>query len=302
MVEFPLAMNEMLDAFLSYTVAVKGLSKNTIEAYGRDIAKFIAYAQRQGLCHPSEVEYTHIIGFLSEIREGGLDGKSVARTLVSVKQFFKFLLMDKIIHKDATHLIRTPKTKRSLPDVISLDDVEKLLAAPDETTPEGIRDGAMLELLYATGIRVSELVSLYLNSVNFELGFIIVHGKGAKERLVPVGERARFKLQQYLDVARLNLLKSGSSADLFVTRRGSGMTRQRFWQKIKQCALKAGIMKNISPHKLRHSFATHLLERGADLRAIQLMLGHSDISTTQIYTHVERERLKEIHKKHHPRS
>ncbi len=186
--------------------------------------------------------------------------------------------------------------------MISLDDVEAVLSAPDESKPEGLRDAAMLEVLYASGIRVSELIGLKLNDVNFDLGFVVVYGKGSKERMVPIGEKARAKLLSYLEHSRPALLKSKESKALFVTRREKGMTRQGFWKLIKKHALKAGISKKISPHTIRHSFATHLLERGADLRTIQVMLGHSDISTTQIYTHVESERLKEIHKKYHPRS
>jgi len=192
--------------------------------------------------------------------------------------------------------------KKSIPGVMSIDEVESILETPDESTPEGLRDAAMLEFLYATGTRVSELVELKQNDVNFELGFVIVYGKGSKERIVPVGEKAKEKLNEYMQTSRPTLLKDRESKALFVTRRGKGMTRQGFWKLIKNYALKSGIPKNISPHTLRHSFATHLLERGADLRTIQVMLGHSDISTTQIYTHVEKERLKEIHKKFHPRS
>ena len=222
--------------------------------------------------------------------------------MVSVKQFFKYLLSEKVLSEDPTAHIKTPKMKKAIPGVISLDDVESILAAPDESTPEGLRDAAMLEILYATGIRVSELIGLKLNDVNFELGFVVVYGKGSKERVVPIGDKAKDKLLAYLRDSRPALLKGRESKALFVTRRGAGMTRQGFWKIIKAQALRAGVTKKISPHTLRHSFATHLLERGADLRTIQIMLGHSDISTTQIYTHVESERLKEIHKKYHPRS
>lgn len=192
--------------------------------------------------------------------------------------------------------------KISIPGVLSLEDVENLLSTPDESSFEGTRDKAMLEVLYATGIRVSELVRLELNSINFELGYLLVYGKGGKERIVPVGEKAINKLNEYLNISRPKLLKTRKSIYLFVTRRGSRMTRQGFWKLVKNYAIKMGINKKLSPHTLRHSFATHLLERGADLRTIQIMLGHSDISTTQIYTHIDRERLKEVHKKYHPRS
>jgi integrase/recombinase XerD len=295
-------MNNLQDSFISYLAVVKGLSKNTLESYGRDISKCVAYLEERGVVDIREVDYKVILDFLTHLREQNLNARSVARILVSIKQFFKFLLAEKIIEKDPTFLIRTPKIRTSIPGVLSLSDVEKLLSAPDGKTPEGVRDLAMLEVLYATGIRVTELVSLQLNSVNFELGYLMVYGKGGKERIVPVGDKAIANLKEYMNTSRPSLLKSRKSVYLFVTRRGGKMTRQGFWKLIKGYASRTGIGKKISPHTLRHSFATHLLERGADLRTIQIMLGHSDISTTQIYTHIERERLKEIHRKYHPRS
>jgi integrase/recombinase XerD len=295
-------MNNLQDSFISYLAVVKGLSKNTLESYGRDVSKWVAYLEERGIVDIREVDYKVILDFLTHLREQNLNARSVARILVSIKQFFRFLLAEKIIEKDPTFLIRTPKIRTSIPGVLSLDDVEKLLSAPDDKTPEGVRDLAMLEVLYATGIRVTELVSLQLNSVNFELGYLMVYGKGGKERIVPIGDKAIAGLQEYMNISRPSLLKSRKSVYLFVTRRGGKMTRQGFWKLIKGYAGRTGIGKKISPHTLRHSFATHLLERGADLRTIQIMLGHSDISTTQIYTHIQRERLKEIHRKYHPRS
>ncbi|MBI2488047.1 MAG: site-specific tyrosine recombinase XerD [Deltaproteobacteria bacterium] len=295
-------MNQHVDSFISYLTVVRGLSKNTLESYGRDVLKFVSYLEGKGIANLDNVDYKHILDFLSSLKEQGLNIRSIARILVSIKQFYKFLLIEKIIEKDPTFLIRTPKMKTFIPGVLSLDDIENLLTSPDENSFEGNRDKAMLEVLYATGIRVSELVELELNSVNFELGYLLVYGKGGKERLVPVGEKAIKKLNEYLNISRPKLLKSRKSIYLFVTRRGSKMTRQGFWKLMKNYANKIGVNKKISPHTLRHSFATHLLERGADLRTIQIMLGHSDISTTQIYTHIERERLKEVHKKYHPRS
>jgi integrase/recombinase XerD len=295
-------MNNLQDSFISYLAVVKGLSKNTLESYGRDVSKCVAYLEERGIVDIREVDYKVILDFLTHLRGQNLNARSVARILVSIKQFFKFLLAEKIIEKDPTFLIRTPKIRTSIPGVLSLDDVEKLLSAPDGKTPEGVRDLAMLEVLYATGIRVTELVSLQLNSVNFELGYLMVYGKGGKERIVPIGDKAIASLKEYMNISRPSLLKSRKSVYLFVTRRGGKMTRQGFWKLIKGYAGRTGIGKKISPHTLRHSFATHLLERGADLRTIQIMLGHSDISTTQIYTHIERERLKEIHRKYHPRS
>ncbi len=295
-------MNNLQDSFISYLAVVKGLSKNTLESYGRDVSKWVAYLEERGIVDIREVDYKVILDFLTHLREQNLNARSVARILVSIKQFFKFLLAEKIIGKDPTFLIRTPKIRTAIPGVLSLDDVEKLLSAPDDKTPEGVRDLAMLEVLYATGIRVTELISLQLNSVNFELGYLMVYGKGGKERIVPIGDKAIASLKEYMNISRPGLLKSRKSVYLFVTRRGGKMTRQGFWKLIKGYAGRTGIGKKISPHTLRHSFATHLLERGADLRTIQIMLGHSDISTTQIYTHIERERLKEIHRKYHPRS
>jgi integrase/recombinase XerD len=295
-------LNQLIDSFLTYLTAVKGLSKNTLESYGRDILKLAVFLEGKDITRIDQVGYKHILDFLTYLKEQGLNTRSTSRTLISVRQFFKFLLAEKFIESDPTFLIRTPKIKRGLPETLSLEGVEKLLSSPDESSPEGIRDKSMLEVLYATGIRVSELVELGLNDVNFELGYIIAYGKGSKQRIVPIGEKAKIKLREYLDTSRLKLLKSRTSPHLFVTRLGKKMTRQGFWKIIKAYSRKSGLTKKISPHTLRHSFATHLLERGADLRAIQVMLGHSDISTTQIYTHIERERLKEVHKKYHPRS
>lgn len=295
-------MDDLLDSFLSYLVVEKGLSENTLESYGRDLKKFLLFIKSRGITSAREIKYGDILDFLTHSREEGLGATTIVRSVVSVKQFFKYLLSEKVLSEDPTAHIKTPKMKKAIPGVISLDDVESILAAPDESLPEGLRDAAMLEILYATGIRVSELIGLKLNDVNFELGFVVVYGKGSKERVVPIGDKARDKLLLYLRDSRPALLKARESKALFVTRRGAGMTRQGFWKIIKAQALRAGVTKKISPHTLRHSFATHLLERGADLRTIQVMLGHSDISTTQIYTHVESERLKEIHKKYHPRS
>jgi len=295
-------MDSLLDSFLTYLAVEKGLSENTLESYGRDIRKFLSFVDKKGVTAAEGIKYNDILDFLSDCKEKGYSATSTVRSIVSIKQFFKYLLLEKVIEENPTAHIRTPRMKKSIPGVITLEEVERILAAPDESTPEGLRDAAMLEILYATGIRVSELIGIKLNDVNFELGFVIVYGKGSKERIVPIGDKAKEKLIEYLRDSRPALLKSRDAKALFVTRLGKGMTRQGFWKIIKNNALKAGIAKKISPHTLRHSFATHLLERGADLRTIQIMLGHSDISTTQIYTHVESERLKEIHKKYHPRS
>ena len=295
-------MDQLVDSFLSYLAVEKGLSKNTLESYGRDVRKFVLYLDKNKIKTVQDITYGTILDFLSDFKKQGFSDTTTVRNIVSIKQFFKYLLVEKIIKEDPTSQIRTPRMKKSIPGVITLQEVERVLASPDESTPEGIRDTAMLEVLYATGIRASELIGLKLNDVNFEMGFVIVYGKGSKERIVPMGEKALEKLKPYMESSRPALLKTKESKALFVTIRGKGMTRQGFWKLIKTHAINSGIAKNISPHTLRHSFATHLLERGADLRSIQIMLGHSDISTTQIYTHVESERLKEIHKKYHPRS
>jgi integrase/recombinase XerD len=295
-------MDQLIDSFLTYLTVVKGLSKNTLESYQRDIQKLSSFLEKNGINNVDQVDYKYILDFLSNLKEKDLNARSIARTLISIRQYFKYLLIENVIKSDPTFLIRPPRAKRVLPEILSIQDVEKLLASPNEGTLEGLRDKAMLETLYATGIRVSELVELGLNDINFELGYLITYGKGSKERIVPIGENAKSKLREYLDGGRPRLLKSKTSTHLFITRLGKKMTRQGFWKIITKHAKRSGITKKISPHILRHSFATHLLERGADLRAIQMMLGHSDISTTQIYTHIERERLKEIHKKYHPRS
>ncbi len=295
-------MQKLHDSFLSYLAVEKGLSTNTLESYGRDLSKLFAFLDKQGVNDIDGVGIAELRSYIAHLSKQGFSARSIARSVVSIRQFFKFLLAREIIKDDPSALLESPKMSKSIPSVISLDEVELILGAPSDAKPEGIRDRAMLEMLYATGIRVTELISIRLNDVNFEHGFVIVYGKGSKERIVPIGEHSRESLGTYLKSARQSLLKQKESQYLFVTRRADKMTRQGFWKIIKNYALVAGVHKKISPHTLRHSFATHLLERGADLRTIQLMLGHSDISTTEIYTHVETERLKEVHKKHHPRS
>jgi len=239
--------------------------------------------------------------FLTRLSSAGIATPSVARCLAALRGFHKYLLIDGLSQKDPTINLQTPRGWKRLPKTLSGADVETLLKQPDSATSVGLRDKAMLELLYATGLRVSELVGLKLNDVNLERGFLTVIGKGSKERAVPLGEAAVFFVQTYLAQGRSSLLKGRNSDHLFISSKHQGITRQMFWARIKHYARKAGIERVVSPHTLRHSFATHLLDNGADLRAVQAMLGHSDISTTQIYTHVSRERLKKIHEKYHPR-
>lgn len=294
-------MLQHLDSFINYIYVIKGLSNNTLESYQRDLMKFTAFLDGIGIDDFADVKYSHLLEFMNKLSSDGVKSNSLARSLSSIRQLFKYLISEKIVKEDPTYFIKTPRLRQPLPKVLRVDEVDRLLEVQDESKLEGCRDRAMFEVLYATGIRVTELVKLKLNNVNFDLGFIIVFGKGAKERIVPLGAKAQEKLKSYLAAARSELLKGKTSESLFVTRRGKHMTRQGFWKLVKMYAVKAEITKPITPHTLRHSFATHLLERGADLRSIQLMLGHSDISTTQIYTHIERERLKQIHRDYHPR-
>ena len=297
-------MDEHLDSFLVYLTMNRGLSKNTIESYSRDISSLVAFLGKRGVSDPAAVSEHEIAAFFDHLRKKKLSPRSVARNIVSLKQFFRFLLTENVITDDPMRNTVSPKPPKTLPHTLSLSEVETLLREPEKGKSEkALRDRAMLEVLYATGVRVSELVALELNRVNLDHGYVITLGKGSKERIVPIGDAAIRKTRDYLLDARPKLLRGRSSEYLFVTSRtASKMSRQRFWRIIKDYALEAGIHSHITPHVLRHSFATHLLERGADLRAIQAMLGHSDISTTQIYTYVEKERLKRIHEKSHPRA
>jgi integrase/recombinase XerD len=295
-------MKQYLDLFLSYLVVEKGLSDNTLEAYNRDVDRYISFLARQKIAEPARVRPLDIASFLAWLKEIGLAPRSRARALSCVRMFHRFLEIENHCDGNPASLIDAPRTVAKLPVVLSFRDVERLLSAPSGDIPENVRDRAMLDLLYATGLRVSELVHLKVREVNRTAGFLLTCGKGGKERLVPLGETAVASLEEYLAKARWKLDKKGGSDYLYLSRLGKPMTRQAFWNIIKKRAHQAGIAKNISPHTLRHSFATHLLENGADLRSVQLMLGHADLSTTQIYTHITRERLKKIHQEFHPRA
>ena len=295
-------MEDYVDSYYSYLAVIKGLSKNTLESYIRDCKKFILYLKKDNVFELSKIKHSHILDFLTELKYKKLKPRTIARYIVSIKQFFKYLLIEKIITEDPTINIRTPKLSVSLPDILSLQEIEELLESPDDSTNIGQRDSTMLEVLYGTGIRVSELINLKLNSLNFDLGYIMVMGKGSKERIVPLGSIALRKVKFYIENTRTSLLKSKISDYLFLNRNGKRMTRQGFWKNLRQYVIKSGINKTVTPHTIRHTFATHLLERGADLRTIQILLGHSDISSTQIYTHIDVKRLKDIHAKHHPRA
>jgi integrase/recombinase XerD len=289
----------LADQFIHHLRVEKGLAKNTIESYSRDLTRYFDFLEKGNL-HPLKVSQINIMEYVSCLA-GSLSIRSIARNLSSLKAFYRFLVSDGKIQTNPARLISNPKLPRRLPGVLSGEEVERLLASPDASKGRGLRDRAMLELLYASGLRVSELVGLKIANINLEAGWVRTLGKGSKERMVPIGSKAQQSLRQYLTHSRPILLKKRSSSYLFVTSRAKPLSRQAFWKIIKRYSRLARIRKEISPHSLRHSFASHLLEHGADLRSVQIMLGHADISTTQIYTHVTRERLKQIHEKYHPR-
>ena len=294
-------MHQSLDRFLNYLIVEKGLSKNTIEAYSHGLNRFLNYLRRKGMEEVREISKLDIREFLLFLKKKGLSSKTLARNLVSIRVFMRFLTEESILSANPAEEIESPKTAKTLPEILSLEEVETLLEQPDTQIPQGMRDRAMLEMLYATGMRVSELTQLQVNHVHLEAGYVLVYGKGSKERIVPIGNEAMKWARRYMGETRERLLKKRESPFLFVNRSGKPMSRQYFWKSIKAYGRRAGIRKRIAPHLIRHSFASHLLERGADLRSVQLMLGHVDISTTQIYTHVTGERLKKIHQRYHPR-
>jgi integrase/recombinase XerD len=294
-------MEQLLDQFLHYLIVEKGLSKNTIDAYSHGLNRFLDSLRKKGIQEMPSVSKFDVRAFLLALRKQGLSTKTVVRNLVAIRTFFQFLIQEGILEANPIEGLESPKIAKTLPGILTLKEVEQLLEQPNPQTPIGIRDRAMLEVLYATGMRVSELTHLPINQVNLESGYVLVFGKGSKERIVPLGSEAMKWVALYLKAARERLAKGKESPFLFINRSGRGMSRQQFWKNIKAYGRRAGIRKRITPHLLRHSFASHLLEGGADLRSVQMMLGHVDISTTQIYTHVTGERLKKIHKRYHPR-
>jgi integrase/recombinase XerD len=291
----------LVQDFVEYCRLEKGLAANTLEAYGRDLAKLAEFCKARRV-DIDDVTAADIVAFVDSRYAAGLASRSVARCLATLRSYYRYLLEQEQITVDPTTDLSSPGQWKQLPKFLTLDEVDSLLAAPDEHSARGGRDRAMLQLLYATGLRVSELVGVQLNHLNGSMGVLRTRGKGDKERLVPVGRQALAAIDDYVERDRPLLLKKRVSPYLFVTQRGGPMTRQAFWKLLKQHGLKAGIIKNLTPHVVRHSFATHLLDRGADLRSVQMMLGHADISTTQIYTHVLRERLRSVYDQHHPRS
>lgn len=294
-------MDKLIEEFLSYITVERGMANNTISSYKRDLGKFFGYLKAQKIDSVEDVSRQMITSFMLSERDKNMSPNSVSRELACIKSFFKFLVKENKIKEDVANIIESPKLWKKLPSTLSIDEVESLLRGPNIRDWLGIRDRSCLELMYATGMRVSEIVSLKMNDLNMEIGFVKCIGKGSKERIIPFGKKARESILRYMDKSRPRFLKNMTSNILFLTRRGRPMSRQTFWKIIKKYARSAGIRKRITPHSLRHSFATHILERGADLRVVQEMLGHSDISTTQIYTHVTKDRLKSIHQKFHPR-
>jgi integrase/recombinase XerD len=288
--------------FLTHVKVEKGLSSNTVAAYQRDLAKFNSFAQKRKLSLEG-VSRDDLVDFLASLYREKLESRTVARELVTLRNFFRFAQIQELIATDPSLNLESPKIRRTLPGYLRLEEVERLLEQPDSTTPLGVRDRAMLEVLYSTGLRVSELIGLRVTDLDTKVGCIRCIGKGDKERIVPAGRKALGLVEKYLRDARPKLLgKRVSTQALFVNNRGGSITRVGVWKILSAYGRRAGLRVALAPHMLRHSFATHLLERGADLRSVQLMLGHADISTTQIYTHVVEERLKQIYKAHHPRA
>ncbi len=292
----------LADQYLNYLLVEKGLGKKTLDAYSRDLVRYFEFLKQESVEKVSEHDTAFILKHLIDMQAAGLGARSRARHLVAIRGFYRFLVQEKVIRTDPSRTIDLPKSGLKLPEVLSAEEINRLLETPGTDTPLGLRNTAMLELLYASGLRVSELIGLKILDINLEAGFVRVFGKGSKERIVPMGSGAMNALQKYLEKGRPKLLKADTTSPyLFVARAGKPMTRQGFWKLLRKYALEAGLKKKVSPHSLRHSFASHLLEGGADLRAVQVMLGHVDITTTQIYTHVAMERLREIHDKFHPR-
>ena len=294
-------MEQAVSQFLDYLSIEKGLSRNTLLAYGRDLKRYLSFLKRLKIISLDAVTRKSIMSFLLGERDRGLEPNSVSRELVAIRMLHRFLSQEGKIREDVTEVLEAPKLWKHLPEALSVSEVEALLKIPNTRTLQGLRDRACLELMYATGIRASEVTDLKIFHLNFDLGYTRVLGKGGKEQVVPVGEAAKKSLRRYLEKVRPQWVKNNDEDALLVSRLGRKLSRQSVWMILKRSAKTAGLRKKIYPHILRHSFATHLLENGADLRVVQELLGHSDISTTQIYTHIEKSRLKSIHQRFHPR-
>lgn len=296
-------MQDQLKDFIHFLVVEKGLATNTVVSYERDLKSYLLYLNKvEEISSLDEVTRATIIQFLKFLTEKGKSSKTIARHIASIRSFHQFLLREKVTTQDPTVHIDRPKQEQKLPQVMSVEEVQALLEVPDTSKVFGVRDKAMLELLYATGMRVSELISLNLSDVHMTMGFVRCIGKGNKERIIPLGKMAQSAIVSYIEESRNQLTKKKSTDALFVNLYGNRLTRQGFWKILKKLTKEAGIEKELTPHTLRHSFATHLLENGADLRAVQEMLGHADISTTQIYTHVTKTRMKDVYSMFHPRA
>jgi integrase/recombinase XerD len=294
-------MLELVGQFLDYLSIERGLSRNTLKSYKQDLAKFVEYLGRKNTAKIKDVTKRDILKYLYFLKDKGLSPNSISRNLVVIKVFYRFLVAEKVLKENVTGVLESPRVFRGIPEVLNMHEVIAMLEAPDARSLLGTRDKAALELMYATGMRVSEIVDLMSKNLNLDMGFIRCTGKGGKERIIPVGKKARLALLKYLEKARPRLSRRSHDAHLFLSRLGKKISRQSLWKMFKKYARLAHIKKRITPHTLRHSFATHLLEKGADLRSVQELLGHADISTTQIYTHINKARLKGIHKKYHPR-
>jgi integrase/recombinase XerD len=294
-------MYRVIDEYMNFLAVEKGVSINTLEAYGRDLNRHVTYLDEKGIGNIKDISSDDIVAFLGSLRKKGLVANSVNRSLAALRGFYKYLVVQKLIKENPLANISLARVWIHLPDTLSEEEMRTLLDQPSRSDLLGMRDKAMMELLYATGVRVSELISLTMNNINWQTGYLMVTGKGGKERIVPVGQVAYEHVDRYVNEVRPGLAKRKSINTLFLNRSGNGLTRQGFWKIVKKYARRSGMGKKIYPHTFRHSFATHILERGGDLRSVQVMLGHSDISTTQIYTHVTRERLKDTHRKYHPR-
>jgi len=294
-------MTQYIDDFINYLLVERRLADNTLSAYRGDLIKYLNFVELKKIKDVKSIERKHISDFMYDQKQQDMSVTSICRELAAIKMFHRFLVVERVVEEDPSHLVETPKIWKKIPDVLTCKEIESLIEASKGNDTQSIRDYSILELFYASGMRVSELVNLDVGSINFDIGFVRCLGKGRKERIIPIGNKALEAIKKYCKESRLKLLKKQTSSVLFLNRFGKKISRQTIWKLVKKYALKAGITKEIKPHTIRHSFATHLLEHGADLRSVQEMLGHSDISTTQIYTHVDKERLRFVHKQFHPR-
>jgi integrase/recombinase XerD len=299
--DLPTQLDQGLDGYLTFLATVRGLSANTVAAYSDDLIDIAKYMARQGVEDWSELDSLHVIAYLGRSKKRGLAARSLARRLSSLRGMIKFMLQEGLLERNPLSGMSGPKTPDGLPNFLSRAEVDRLLNAPDPESDLGIRDRAMLELMYAAGLRASEVITLGVGDVQFQVGCLVVRGKGSKERLVPVHQTALDALRAYLEGPRERLRKDKQREEVFLNARGGPLSRMGLWKILRKHVLAAGIKGHVSPHTLRHTFATHLLEGGADLRSVQMMLGHADISTTEVYTHVDRKRLSQVHKKYHPR-